>query len=201
MYLETLISAVAQNPKKRSEAFDKVYSTNLVGHELFPIPPNMTAADWKQVSSSLRCPCAEMLTRLLQSLKRWFDNHRHATHKNKLGPATPATPNRDTKPVIPAMTSAISSTPVISSERASVGVTPFTSEATAGTVSWAKLRDIAKFFTDITNSNMEVMSGRGVFAAEKNVEESAIADEWKSLSVTEHNKWEQRAATACDVEE
>lgn len=68
------------------------------------------------------------------------------------------------------------------------------------TLSWAKLRDLAKFFTELTSAGMDVRSGREVFAVDKGVDEKEISDEWNKLSSDERNKWEQRAAAECDIE-
>lgn len=151
----------------------------------------MTAADWKQVCDSSRWSVGEILTSWVQSLKRWFDNHKHPKQKRKLDPASS---NRETKP-------RYQCTPENNSETASVDDFASKTVDAAGTLSWAKLRELSKFFTEITNSHMEVGSGRGLFAAERSREEAEIADEWKALSTTERNTWEQRAAGACNVEE
>ncbi|KAE9393140.1 hypothetical protein BT96DRAFT_999766 [Gymnopus androsaceus JB14] len=76
--------------------------------------------------------------------------------------------------------------------------TPSTNQST--TMSWAKLRDLAKFFNELTSGDMDIKSGRMVFAGSRGMREEEISQEWNELSVDERNKWEKRAAAECDVQ-
>jgi len=77
--------------------------------------------------------------------------------------------------------------------------TPSTNQST--TMSWAKLHDLAKFFNKLTSGDMDIKSGRMVFAGSRGMREEEISQEWKELSVDERNKWEKRAAAECDVQQ
>lgn len=80
--------------------------------------------------------------------------------------------------------------------------TTFNNQATdtSETLSWAKLRGLVKFFNELTSANMEIKSGRGVFAESQVKKEEEISQEWDALSGSEREKWDKRAAAECDVE-
>ncbi|KAJ3766837.1 hypothetical protein FB446DRAFT_708291 [Lentinula raphanica] len=174
-FLQSLIPEFQAHPKKQNEAFDHIYSLKLVHNSLFATPASLTVEEWKKLS--------------FKSLLKWFDNN---TNKKKIISAS------RTKITVKSDNSVF---PMIDTVNDTTATSSTTFADTHDGFSWAKLCDQAKFFTDLTSARMEVRSGRGLFAASKNTDEDAVAAEWKSLSVDERNKWEQSAATSCDVPE
>ncbi|KAJ3710094.1 hypothetical protein C8R42DRAFT_648972 [Lentinula raphanica] len=167
----SLIPEFQAHPKKRNEAFDDIYSSKLVNNSLFATPVSLTAEEWKK------------------SLLKWFDNN--ANKKKTFGASGTKTATKSDNTEFPMTNTGIET----------VAASSNTNPDTHDGFSWAKLRDQAKFFTDLTSAGIEVRSGRGAFAASKNANEDVVAAEWKSLSVDERNKWEKSAAASCDVPE
>ncbi|KAE9396797.1 hypothetical protein BT96DRAFT_941458 [Gymnopus androsaceus JB14] len=147
-FLQNLISEFNSHSKRQREAFNAIYAERLVNNPLFALPSSMTAEDWKK------------------SLLKWFDNNTKKDVKPQKKDSKPqmndAKPHQnDAKPQKNQKSVPSSSLPSATN--------------TSATLSWAKLRDLAKFFTGLTLAGMDVKSGIEVFAASQGMEEEEIS--------------------------